>query len=129
MRNIGRMNLTHVAAAYWAAYQVILDAMGGLPAPPWLAADNSKREQLVNGVIFHTENPNAAPADSHEHWRKYMEARGYQYGDEFNVKEKTHPAMIPFDQLPPEIKITHHLFAAVCKALIPFAKRDTRGLR
>jgi len=129
MGNIGRMNLFHVAMIAWEAYRNYLDIIGELPAPPWLAADNSKREQFVNGVKFHAENPNATPADSHEHWRKYMEARGYQYGDERNIKEKTHPAMIPFNQLPPELQAPHHLFASICKSMIPYAKRETKGLK
>lgn len=127
--NVGRIDLYHVAGIFWEAYEGLVNASGDLPVPPWLAVDNEKRAQVVAGVKFHAENPNATAADSHEHWRKYMEARGYQYGDEKNVKEKTHPAMIPFNQLPPDLQLRHKLFTGMCKVLIPYARREAKGLR
>jgi hypothetical protein len=41
---------------------------------------------------------------AHETWRATKEAQGWKYGKERSNEEKTNPLMLPFDELPDEIK-------------------------
>jgi hypothetical protein len=69
------------------------------------------------GVELHTENPEAGAQASHESWMKQKVEDGWVHGDVKDAGAKTHPCIVPFDQLPREQQAKDFIFRAVVHAL------------
>ena len=63
------------------------------------AISKERLDSLRAGTIWALENPNATPEDNHIAWMRTKASQGYVYGDVLDVANKTHPSMIPFDEL------------------------------
>ena len=87
------------------------------PAPSWNETSIEIQQSVINGVSRVLENPLIGPADIHDEWVIYKKDQGYVYGPAKNEELRTHPNMVPWDQLPPEQRIKDRLFIAICRAL------------
>jgi hypothetical protein len=81
----------------------------------WWEAPQVQREGLVHGVQKALEG--ATPEELHEEWVRYRAARGWKYGRLKDEHARTHPCMVPFDQLPPEQQMKDRLFHAIVHTL------------
>lgn len=88
-------------------------ALGDDSQPPWDEAPDWQRDSAFDGVMFHLEHPDAGPSGSHENWLRHKQADGWVYGETKDPDAKTHPCMVPFEQLPVEQKVKDHLFTAI----------------
>ena len=93
-------------------------AHGDTSQPSWEDAPDWQKRSAINGVVFHSQNPNAGPSRSHDNWLAEKEADGWVYGEEKNAEEKTHPCMVPFEELPVEQQAKDYLFRQVVHSLI-----------
>ncbi len=84
---------------------------------PWEETPEELKKSLEYGVKLHLENPDTTPEQSHESWLKQKELDGWVYGEEKNLENKTHPCILPYDQLPAEQKTKDYLFKAVVTLL------------
>lgn len=57
------------------------------------------------------------PEASHESWLEHRLADGWVYGPEKDEAAKTHPCLIPYDELPPQQRIKDVLFVGIVRAL------------
>jgi hypothetical protein len=48
-----------------------------------------------------------------------MRAEGWTYGDVKDFGRKTHPTLLPFDELPTDQQLKDRLFIAIVRALAP----------
>lgn len=71
--------------------------------------------QLPDGLTPLLE---AMAKNVHDVWAKTRIAQGWQYGPERNDKEKLHPMLIPYEELPEEEKIYDRNTAAETLKLI-----------
>lgn len=85
---------------------------------PWDQAPANIRQSAIDGVRFITKHPNAPPSASHENWLKFKEADGWVYGPVKDPDKKTHPCMVPFEELPQEQRSKDYLFNGVVKAVL-----------
>ena len=83
----------------------------------WSQAPQWQRDSAVKGVQFCLANPDAPPSANHESWLKVKEAEGWIYGPEKDPEKKTHPCMVPYEQLPLEQQRKDALFKAIVAAL------------
>ena len=58
--------------------------------------------QLPDGLSLLLE---AMAKNVHDVWAKTRMAQGWQYGPDRNDKEKLHPMLVPYEELPEEEKI------------------------
>lgn len=66
----------------------------------WPERDRAFRKQFVayvDGLCNAAEFP--TPEEAHDSWWRAYEAMGWVYGPERDVEAKTHPDMVPFDDL------------------------------
>ena len=56
-------------------------------------------DSLMKGTAFVLENPLTTAEENHNLWMKGKMEQGYVYGDVLDVEKKTHPSMIPFEEL------------------------------
>lgn len=78
----------------------------------WSEAPNWQRDSARTGVRAISEGKITRPRESHESWLAEKEREGWRYGETKNPQLKTHPCILPFDQLPLEQRVKDHLFFA-----------------
>lgn len=88
----------------------------------WDDAPEWQKESAVNGVE-HAISQSCTPMDLHSNWMALKLEQGWTYGPAKCVETKTHPCLVPYDQLPENQRTKDLLFLAVvdaCKSDIPF---------
>ena len=85
------------------------------PSPPWNAAPAWQRESAIEGV--RRSRNGETPRQLHQSWCDEKYAAGWVYGQVKDPDRKTHPCLVPYDQLPPGQRDKDHLFTAIVLAL------------
>jgi hypothetical protein len=83
----------------------------------WEEAPQWQRDSAVHGVDFHLNNPDATPSLSHEVWMKEKVDLGWVYGEVKDAEKKTHPCILPYDELPLQQRTKDYLFKQVVDSL------------
>jgi hypothetical protein len=83
----------------------------------WANADEHQKAVNRAGVQNHLRNPGLTPQQSHQAWMQSKIQDGWTYGPVKDAEKKTHPAMVPYEGLPPEQKTKDFLFKAVVDVL------------
>ena len=84
---------------------------------PWELAPDWQRDSAVEGVRFHLANPDAGDSAAHDSWLNHKRADGWVFADVKDPVAKTHPCMVPFDQLPVEQQAKDAIFGAIVHAI------------
>jgi hypothetical protein len=92
-------------------------ALGEEPLPAWDDAPEWQRTATLAAVEFRLANPDAGPAAQHDAWAADKRAAGWTYGAVRDDAARTHPALVPYDQLPESERRKDALVAAVVHAL------------
>lgn len=85
---------------------------------PWDEAPEWQRKSAILGVGYAMANPLAPISAQHDSWSIQKVEDGWVYGPEKDPVAKTHPCLVPYDQLPPEQQAKDHLFKAIVIALV-----------
>jgi len=93
-------------------------SIGDSSQPTWADAPEWQKKSAVVGVKFLRRHPDATPADTHAAWLKGKEADGWTHGAVKDADKKTHPCLLPYEELPAEHRTKDYLFGAVVRALI-----------
>ncbi len=83
----------------------------------WEDAPDWQKLSAINGVKFHLENPDASASASHDAWLKEKIKSGWVYGVEKDQEKRTHPCIVPFEDLPQQQKAKDFLFRQVVHSL------------
>jgi hypothetical protein len=100
-------------------------AHGDDSQPRWEDAEEWQRESSVAGVV--TVRQGGGPADQHQGWLNDKIGNGWVYGDVKDSDAKTHPCLVPYDELPEEQKIKDSIYIAVVQAFLEHAPVAERG--
>lgn len=84
----------------------------------WVEAPQWQRVSCINGVRAILQNPAITPAQQHALWMAEKGADGWVYGEEKDAEAKTHPCMVPYEELPDEQKVKDSLFGAAVRAVL-----------
>lgn len=118
--------LAAIAHAVNAAY---CKAIGDDSQMDWDSAPQWQKDSAANGVRHMLANPNATPEQMHESWLFEKEEAGWVYGEVKDEKQKTHPCMLPYDELPKAQRVKDYLFQAVVKAFLAGGFGQLQSLR
>jgi hypothetical protein len=99
-------------------------AQGDTSQVPWSDAPDWQRSSAIEGVCAIIDNPGLTPRQSHEGWLKHKLADGWVWGPTKDVTEKTHPCMLPYDDLPREQRAKDLIFTQVVKTLLAAVRGD-----
>ena len=107
-----------IARVVHAAHRELQIVQGDpVPSPPWDEAPEYQVRQTVTGVREMLRHPDLAAPASHEQWAARMRADGWSYGEVKDTERKTHPALLPFADLPVGQQLQDWLFTAIVRAL------------
>ena len=84
---------------------------------PWADAEAWQRDSARRGVLYALENPDAGDSAQHDAWMADKIKDGWTFGTVKDAAGKTHPCIVPFDQLPFEQQAKDKLFRAIVRAL------------
>ena len=87
------------------------------PHKSWEESPESLRQTTRQGVLTRLENPDMSPAQMHANWMDAKIKDGYRYGEAKDDDAKTHPCLVPYDQLPKAQQTKDRLFSAIVDAL------------
>lgn len=85
---------------------------------PWDEAPVWQKDSAIAGVQAQWYTTHPRPELSHESWLAHKVADGWVYGPVKDAERKTHPCMVPYDQLPTEQRVKDVLFIAVVQAAL-----------
>lgn len=83
----------------------------------WHGAEEWQRQSAIMGVEFRLNNPNAGKDSQHNAWMQDKINDGWVYGDIKDAVAKTHPCIVPFEQLPEFQQKKDALFCAIVDSL------------
>lgn len=107
------------AACAHEANRLYCLTIGDDSQPHWEHAEAWQAESAFKGALQIWNDPGGTtPEKSHESWFCHKVADGWSYGEVKDVEAKTHPCMVPYDQLPPEQKRKDEIFGGVVRAIL-----------
>lgn len=93
-------------------------ALGDDSQLSWEEAPQWQRDSAIQGVAFVMEHLDDLQAkDQHDSWCRQKIADGWTYGEVKDPEKKTHPCLVPFEQLPEEQQRKDCLFGAIVLSL------------
>lgn len=111
------MKLIHIAQVAHEINRSYCMALGDDSQLPWGEAPEWQKNSAIEGVQFHLDNPGATASASHDLWMDTKISDGWVYGETKDAVAKTHPCLVPFDQLPQEQQAKDFLFMATVRAI------------
>lgn len=111
------MDIQIIAKACHEVNRAFCAAIGDNSQVPWEEAPEWQREATFAMVKFRQENPEAPTSATHDEWADAKIRDGWVYGPVKDAETKTHPCILPFEELPTEQQAKDVLIAAVIKYL------------
>ena len=106
------MGREQIARTCHEANKVYCEAGGDDSQLAWEDAPKWQRDSAMSGVILHMDN-DIGPETSHISWMAQKESDGWKYGKTKDANKKTHPCMVPFEELPKDQQFKDFLFRAI----------------
>ena len=88
--------------------------MGDDSQVTWDEAKDNIKQSAIDGVTYFINNPNCESAEQHESWMKFKLNDGWVYGGVKDASKKTHPCLVPYNELPPSQQFKDYLFRLSC---------------
>lgn len=123
-------NYENVARVCHEANRAYCKTIGDDSQPSWEEAPAWQKESAINGVVFHFNNEDTTPADSHNSWLAEKKEQGWKYGEVKNPETKEHPCFVPYEELPKSQQVKDYIFKNIVDAykLAFIDKSVTRGM-
>lgn len=106
-----------IAMACHEANRVWCLANGDESQKPWDQAEEWQKDSAIKGVQFRVDNPEAGEDSQHNAWMEDKFKDGWVYGEVKDAAAKTHPCLVPFNELPEFQQKKDKLFCAIVDAL------------
>lgn len=96
-----------------------LQDIGGDEAPsqPWACETAETRASAAEGV--RKARAGRTPEQLHRDWAEWKTARGWTYGPDRDPDARTHPCLLPYEDLPEHQRVKDRVFLAIVRELAP----------
>ena len=118
------LTIEDIAKIAHQANKAYCESQGDYSLKDWEQSPDWQKKSIINGVLFHLENPERTPEQSHENWLKEKITDGWKYGHFKDPDKKEHPCCVPYDKLPEPQKVKDYLFSAIVASLAPFMANE-----
>lgn len=100
--------------------QVVHEAVRGLqyvqndpsPSDPWQVCDPATRD-LVTASVTRARRAAITPSEHHAAWVEARTSQGWRWGPVKNAADKTHPLLVPYEDLDPGQRLKDELSLAI----------------
>ena len=106
-----------IAKACHEANRVWCQANGDDTQKHWQDAEQWQRDSAIKGVEFRIGNPEAGKDAQHNAWMADKVNDGWVFGEVKDAEKKTHPCIVPFENLPEFQQKKDALFCAIVDSL------------
>lgn len=106
-----------IAAVAHESVRAYKEALGQEAPPAWQQAPEWMQEATRQAVTARLGDADAPPSVQHEAWLEEKRANGWCYGPVKDPDQKTHPLMVPYEELPDSERRKDALIQAVVDAL------------
>ena len=117
-----------IAKASYEVNRAYCRALSDTPQPTWVNAPAWIHESARAGVRAYLKNPSVTPAEMHEIWCEHKRAEGWVWGEKKNPDKKTHPCLVPYNELLLQQRTRDTLFIAVVSALAHEYRNRAEGV-
>lgn len=113
------MKLTHeqIAELCHTINRFYSQLIGDPMQPRWEDMPEDIRKGVISAVYMVLNEPDMTPRAQHEAWCDAKVREGFVYGPVKDLENRTHPLLIPYDQLPKEQQAKDSLFMGTINAL------------
>ena len=112
------MNLEDIARVVHEANRAFCITHGDMSQPAWDEAPEWQRKSAITGVQKIVNHEITRPYESHESWMAEKVADGWIYGEVKDPEAKTHPCLVPYEELPVEQQMKDYLFFNITNTLL-----------
>ena len=112
------MNVEQIARVAHETNKAFCETIGDLTQKPWPEAEQWQRDSAIKGVEFLIANPQAPASATHDDWVRQKEADGWKFGEVKDPIAKTHPCMVPYEELPIEQRLKDYLLRHIVLAFV-----------
>lgn len=109
------MHVEEIAEVCHEANRVLQRINGEDVSPPWSGAAGWVRDSARSGVLSALSG--SSPEELHAAWSREKTELGWVYGPRKDGIAKTHPCLVPYDDLPDAQKRKDFLFGAIVRSL------------
>lgn len=110
------MTNVEIAVVCHEANRSLCEISGDYSQKSWNNSEQWQRDSAIAGVDFALVG-SSGPEAQHEAWSRDKLASGWVYGAEKNSVLKTHPCLVPYNNLPRFQQAKDKLFQAIVLAL------------
>ncbi len=117
------MNAEQIARICHEACRHYNETVGDPPLLPWSYAPEWQKASVIDGVEHIMAYPMTTPSENHANWAQHKVEDGWTYGLVKDVGKKTHPNLVPYEDLPEKQRTKDILFTNIVRALMPTPAR------
>lgn len=110
---LNEISVDIIAKICHQANKALCESQADFSQVDWDKAPQWQVDSARNGVRFVINNQHAPDSANHDSWMVEKVKDGWVYGEVKDAEKKTHPCMVPFEQLPIEQQLKDKLFRAV----------------
>lgn len=111
------LTIESIARVCHEANRALCEELGDHSQVAWSEAPDWQRLSTIDGIMYATGNVDLTPEDMHRSWMSRKVDDGWTFGPVKDAAIKTHPCLIPYDELPEIHKRKDALFLAIVRAL------------
>jgi hypothetical protein len=93
----------------------------------WEKRDEAFRTQMTEYVESLRGKTLSTPEEAHNSWWRKYEEMGWKYGEVRDTVAKTHPDMVPFDELPKDEQDKDEIFLTLVEFAFKYIPSHPRG--
>lgn len=112
---INEQDIEALAQIAHEANRAYCTGLGDDSQVPWAQASEHVRDGAIACVRFLIDNPAASQAAQHDAWAAMKTEAGWVHGEVKDEQAKTHPCLVPYDDLPAAQRAKDQLFQAVVR--------------
>jgi len=116
--------LEDIAKAAHEVIRLIAEMHNEPPLPSWEDATEEVRRATLDGVEYIKSRPDCNKSMLHDNWCARKIEDGWTFGETKDAAAKTHPCLVPFDELPSFQQEKDIVFLLTVKAAL--AEKNSR---
>ena len=124
MHKLPHLDVAQIAKVAHEANRAYCQTNGDLTHKSWEEISQERRDGLIKGVLYRLNNPGASVEATHEAWRKQMTDDGWVFGAKKDNEAKTHPCLVPYEQLAVHHQLKDTLFGMIVNSFLAVANAN-----